>query len=85
MQLAGAASVREGTFPIGEVRAVGTDFDFGNPTTKQQQRVWQRETGGGRMHDGLAPGELFVTIPAHHFSNMYWIWSQTSGLIRAHA
>ena len=69
MQLAGAASVREGTFPIGEVGPSACASIFATPMNKQNS-VFATGDGGGRMHNRLAPGELFVTIPAHHFQHV---------------
>jgi uncharacterized protein (DUF169 family) len=69
MQLAGAASVREGTFPIGEVGPSACASIFATPIN-QRNSVFATGDGGGRMHNRLAPGELFVTIPAHHFQHV---------------
>lgn len=69
MQLAGAASVREGTFPIGEVGPSACASIFATPINKRNS-VFATGDGGGRMHNRLAPGELFVTIPAHHFQHV---------------
>ncbi len=69
MQLAGAASVREGTFPIGEVGPSACASIFATPMNHRNS-VFATGDGGGRMHNRLAPGELFVTIPAHHFQHV---------------
>jgi uncharacterized protein (DUF169 family) len=69
MQLAGAASVREGTFPIGEVGPSACASIFATPINHKNS-VFATGDGGGRMHNRLAPGELFVTIPAHHFQHV---------------
>jgi uncharacterized protein (DUF169 family) len=69
MQLAGAASVREGTFPIGEVGPSACASIFATPINHRNS-VFATGDGGGRMHNRLAPGELFVTIPAHHFQHV---------------
>ena len=69
MQIAGAASVREGTFPIGEVGPSACASIFATPINKQNS-VFATGDGGGRMHNKLLPGELFVTIPAHHFQHV---------------
>jgi len=69
MQIAGAASVREGEFPIGEVGPSACASIFATPINKRNS-VFATGDGGGRMHNRLAPGELFVTIPAHHFQHV---------------
>lgn len=69
MQLAGAASVREGTFPIGEVGPSACASIFATPMNHRNS-VFATGDGGGRMHNKLLPGELFVTIPAHHFQHV---------------
>jgi uncharacterized protein (DUF169 family) len=66
MQIAGAASVREGTFPIGELGPSACASIFATPWHTRNS-VFALGDGGGRMHNQVAPGELFVSIPRHHF------------------
>ncbi len=66
MQIAGAASVREGTFPHGELGPSACSSIFAAPWHTQNS-VFALGDGGGRMHNRLAVGELFVSIPRHHF------------------
>ena len=66
MQIAGAASVREGSFPIGELGASACSSIFAAPYHTKNS-VFAIGDGGGRMHNRLDPGEMFVSIPAHHF------------------
>jgi uncharacterized protein (DUF169 family) len=66
MQIAGAASVREGTFPVGELGASACSSIFAAPFHTKNS-VFAIGDGGGRMHNRLDPGEMFVSIPRHHF------------------
>lgn len=66
MQIAGAASVREGTFPHGELGPSACSSIFAAPWHTQNS-VFAIGDGGGRMHNRVAPGDLFVSIPRHHF------------------
>lgn len=66
MQIAGAASVREGTFPHGELGPSACASIFATPWHTQNS-VFALGDGGGRMHNRVAPGEMFVAIPRHHF------------------
>jgi uncharacterized protein (DUF169 family) len=66
MQIAGAASVREGTFPHGELGASACSSIFAAPWHKQNS-VFALGDGGGRAFNRLAVSELFVSIPRHHF------------------
>ncbi len=66
MQIAGAASVREGTFPIGELGASACSSIFAAPYHTKNS-VFAIGDGGGRMHNRLDPGEMFVSIPVQHF------------------
>lgn len=66
MQIAGAASVREGTFPHGELGPSACASIFAAPWHTQNS-VFAIGDGGGRMHNKVAPGELFISIPRHHF------------------
>lgn len=65
MQIAGAASVREGTFPVGELGASACASIFAAPY-RTRNSVFAIGDGGGRMHNRLEPGEMFVSIPRHH-------------------
>ncbi|HMO56851.1 MAG TPA: DUF169 domain-containing protein [Roseiflexaceae bacterium] len=66
MQIAGAASVREGSFPHGELGASACSSIFAAPWHTRNS-VFALGDGGGRAFNRLAPGELFVSIPRHHF------------------
>ncbi|NJN15741.1 MAG: DUF169 domain-containing protein [Oscillochloris sp.] len=66
MQIAGAASVREGTFPVGELGASACSSIFAAPFITGNS-VFAIGDGGGRMHNRLDPAELFVAIPQKHF------------------
>ena len=66
MQIAGAASVREGTFPIGEIGPSACASIFATPWLTKNS-VFATGDGGGRMHNKVAPGELFIAIPKSHF------------------
>jgi uncharacterized protein (DUF169 family) len=66
MQIAGAASVREGTFPVGEIGPSACASIFATPWHTRNS-VFATGDGGGRMHNRVAQGELFISIPRHHF------------------
>jgi uncharacterized protein (DUF169 family) len=66
MQIAGAASVREGTFPHGELGASACSSIFAAPWHTKNS-VFALGDGGGRAFNKLGMGELFVSIPRHHF------------------
>lgn len=65
MQIAGAASVRIGQFPVGELGASACSSIFAAPYNTKNS-VFAIGDGGGRMHNRLDPGELFVSIPRDH-------------------
>jgi uncharacterized protein (DUF169 family) len=65
MQIAGAASVREGTFPIGELGPSACASIFATPWHTGNS-VFALGDGGGRMHNRVAQGEMFVSIPRAH-------------------
>jgi len=66
MQIAGAASVREGTFPHGELGPSACSSIFAAPWHKKNS-VFALGDGGGRAFNKVAVGEMFVSIPRHHF------------------
>ncbi|MBC8160260.1 MAG: DUF169 domain-containing protein [Roseiflexaceae bacterium] len=66
MQIAGAASVREGSFPIGELGPSACASIFATPW-RTRNSVFAIGDGGGRMHNKVAPGEMFIAIPREHF------------------
>jgi uncharacterized protein (DUF169 family) len=66
MQIAGAASVREGTFPHGELGASACSSIFAAPWHTQNS-VFALGDGGGRAFNKVGTGEMFVSIPRHHF------------------
>ena len=66
MQIAGAASVREGTFPHGELGASACSSIFAAPWHKENS-VYALGDGGGRAFNRLKQGEMFVSIPRQHF------------------
>lgn len=66
MQIAGAASAREGSFPIGEVGPSACASIFATPRLTGNS-VFATGDGGGRMHNRVGPGEMFVAIPSGHF------------------
>jgi uncharacterized protein (DUF169 family) len=66
MQIAGAASAREGTFPIGEIGPSACASIFATPWLKRNS-VFATGDGGGRMHNRVGPTEMFVAIPREHF------------------
>lgn len=66
MQIAGAASVREGTFPVGELGASACSSIFAAPW-RTKNSVFAIGDGGGRMHNRLDVSEMFVSIPREHF------------------
>jgi uncharacterized protein (DUF169 family) len=65
MQIAGAASVREGTFPHGELGASACSSIFAAPWHTRNS-VFAIGDGGGRAFNRVGPGEMFVAIPRHH-------------------
>ncbi len=65
MQIAGAASVREGTLPHGELGPSSCSSLFAAPW-HTRNTVFALGEGGGRSFNHLASGELFVALPAHH-------------------
>lgn len=65
MQLAGAASVREGTLPHGELGPSSCSSLFAAPW-HTQNTVFALGEGGGRGFNRLASSELFVVLPAFH-------------------
>ncbi|MEZ5458800.1 MAG: DUF169 domain-containing protein [Steroidobacteraceae bacterium] len=66
MQIAGAASAREGTFPIGEVGPSACASIFATPRLTRNS-VFATGDGGGRMHNRVGPSDMFVAIPREHF------------------
>lgn len=66
MQIAGAASTREGTFPHGELGASACSSIFAAPWHVQNS-VFALGDGGGRAFNRVAPSEMFVSIPRRHF------------------
>lgn len=66
MQIAGAASTREGAFPHGELGASACSSIFAAPWHLQNS-VFALGDGGGRHFNRLAMGEMFVSIPRAHF------------------
>lgn len=66
MQIAGAASVREGTFPHGELGASACSSIFAAPYHTGNS-VFALGDGGGRAFNRVAVGEMFVSIPRAHF------------------
>ncbi|NBU25144.1 MAG: hypothetical protein EBS39_05935 [Gammaproteobacteria bacterium] len=66
MQIAGAASAREGSFPIGEVGPSACASIFATPRLTGNS-VFATGDGGGRMHNRVGPSEMFVAIPRAHF------------------
>jgi uncharacterized protein (DUF169 family) len=66
MQIAGAVSVREGTFPHGELGASACSSIFAAPYHLQNS-VYALGDGGGRAFNKLTGGDLFVSLPHDHF------------------
>mgnify|MGYP001795551158 CR=1 FL=1 len=66
MQIAGAASVREGTFPHGELGPSACASILAAPCHTNNS-VFARGDGGGRAFNKVAMGEMFISIPKHHF------------------
>lgn len=66
MQIAGAASTREGTFPHGELGASACSSIFAAPWHLQNS-VFALGDGGGRHFNKVGTGEMFVSIPRVHF------------------
>jgi uncharacterized protein (DUF169 family) len=67
MQLAGAASVREGTFPHGELGPSSCSSLFAAPWLTGNT-VFALGEGGGRGFNQVASSEMFIAIPAHHLN-----------------
>lgn len=65
MQLAGAASVREGTLPHGELGPSSCSSLFAAPWLTNNT-VFALGEGGGRGFNQVASSEMFIAIPAHH-------------------
>lgn len=65
MQIAGAASVREGTLPHGELGPSSCSSLFAAPW-HTRNTVFALGEGGGRGFNQVASGEMFVALPAHH-------------------
>jgi uncharacterized protein (DUF169 family) len=65
MQLAGAASVREGAFPHGELGPSSCSSLFAAPWLTGNT-VFALGEGGGRGFNQVASSEMFIAIPAHH-------------------
>ena len=65
MQIAGAASVREGTLPHGELGPSSCSSLFAVPW-HTRNTVFAPGEGGGCGFNHLANSELFVALPAHH-------------------
>lgn len=65
MQLAGAAAVREGTPPHGELGPSSCSSIFAAPWLTQNT-VFALGEGGGRRFNALDASELFVALPAAH-------------------
>ena len=66
MQIAGAASVRIGQFPHGELGASACSSIFAAPWHTHNS-VFALGDGGGRAFNRVAVGEMFVSIPREHF------------------
>jgi uncharacterized protein (DUF169 family) len=66
MQIAGAASVRVGTFPHGELGPSACSSIFAAPWHTHNS-VFTPGDGGGRAFNRVAVGEMFVSIPRQHF------------------
>ncbi|NDJ51897.1 MAG: DUF169 domain-containing protein [Chloroflexi bacterium] len=66
MQIAGAASVRSGEFPHGELGPSACSSMFAAPWHLDNS-VFTPGDGGGRGFNKVASGELFVAIPRRHF------------------
>jgi uncharacterized protein (DUF169 family) len=66
MQIAGAASAREGSFPIGEIGPSACASIFATPRLTRNS-VFATGDGGGRMHNRVGPSDMFVAIPREHF------------------
>jgi uncharacterized protein (DUF169 family) len=67
MQIAGAASVREGTFAHGELGPSSCSSLFAAPW-HTQNTVFALGEGGGRGFNQVASSEMFVALPAHHIA-----------------
>lgn len=66
MQIAGAVSVREGTFPQGELGPSACSSIFAAPW-HTSNTVYAIGDGGGRAFNKVGTGEMFVSLPRHHF------------------
>ena len=66
MQIAGAASTRAGLFAHGELGPSACSSIFAAPWHTRNS-VFTLGDGGGRMHNRVAAGEMFISIPRHHF------------------
>lgn len=67
MQIAGAASVREGTFPHGELGPSSCSSLFAAPWLTGNS-VFALGEGGGRGFNQVASGEMFIALPSHHLN-----------------
>jgi uncharacterized protein (DUF169 family) len=67
MQLAGAASVREGTLPHGELGPSSCSSIFAAPLLKRNT-VYALGEGGGRGFNQVATSEMFIALPSHHLT-----------------
>jgi uncharacterized protein (DUF169 family) len=65
MQLAGAASVRDGLFPHGELGPSSCSSLFAAPWLRNNT-VFALGEGGGRGFNVVASSEMFVALPAYH-------------------
>jgi uncharacterized protein (DUF169 family) len=65
MQIAGAASVRAGIMPHGELGPSSCSSLFAAPMLLQNS-VFALGEGGGRGFNQLSTSEMFVVLPAHH-------------------
>lgn len=65
MQIAGAASVRVGIMPHGELGPSSCSSLFAAPW-HTQNTVFALGEGGGRGFNQVATSEMFVALPAHH-------------------
>lgn len=69
MQIAGAASTREGLFPHGELGASACSSIFAAPWHLKNS-VFALGDGGGRHFNKVGTGEMFVSIPRDHFRHI---------------
>ena len=63
MMIAGAAMTRTGTLPLGELGWSVCSSLFALPFYTKRS-LFTIGDGGGRIHNSLKPGEMFVVIPA---------------------